>query len=315
MVGTLTTKAPPSKPRRVARRVGQVLLIALFLGVVAGGWAYHRARAQVGESLMGLGEQMMRYADARAQDAPRDLVLNGETIRFSSGTADRTADEVLDFFEARCAESDGGLAAQVRALHEARPDVVGAPPDRTMTLRDDNGRRGYVACIDFGSSMSFTELGERLARFNQTGDVNDIGEMRYVFVEQYEREGAPRTHFVAMWTNGSFNLARMFPEEGDAPGLDIEGVARPPSGRRVLTGFERGTSYVMSVYETRKDEGELELFYRDALEREGFRMIDVDRRAGAPRTLVAEQGQRMVTIVFSTDLSTGWASTAILDAR
>lgn len=315
MVGTLTTKARPSKARRIFRRAGQASLIALFVGVVAAGWVYHRARAQVSETLMSLGEQMMHYADARTQDAPRDLVLNGETIRFSSGTAERSASEVLDFFEERCAESDGGLPEQVRALHEARPDLIDAPPDRGMALREDNGKRGYVACIDFGSAIGFAELGERIARFGRSGDVGDLGKMRYVFVEEYEHRGTPRTHFVAMWTTGSFNLARMFPKEGDAPGLDIEGVARPRTGRRVLTGFERGHPYVMSVYETREDEGELELFYRRALEREGFRVLTVDQRADNARTLVAEQGQRTVTIVFSTDLSTGWANMAILDAR
>ena len=320
MVATLKapqapSRAPSSRARRILRRMGQVLLVALFLGVVAGGWAYHRARAQVGEALMGLGPQMMAYAGARSQDAPRDLVLNGEVIRFSSGTADRTAGEVLDFFEARCAESDGGLYEQVRAVHEAQPDIVPAPSDRGMALREDNGARGYVACIDFGSSIGFGELTARIDRYGRSGDVSDIGEMRYVFVEQAEVDGAPRTHFVAMWTAGSFNIARMFPEEGDAPGRDIEGVGRPPEARRVLTGFERGVPYAMSVYQSRDDEADLERFYRRSLEREGFSFLDGQRHPDAPRTLVAEQGERMVTIVFTTDIATGRSSAAVIEAR
>jgi hypothetical protein len=315
-----TPKPPPSRARRALRRVGQALLIALFVGVVAGGWAYHRARAQVGESLMGLGAQMMAYADARSQDAPRDLVLNGEVIRFSSGTADRTADQVLDFFEARCASSDGGLYEQVRAVHEAQPDVVSAPPERGMALREDDGARGYVACIDFGSSIGFGELTARIDRYGESGDVSDIGEMRYVFVEQYEQDGAARTHFVTMWTTGSFNIGRMFPEEGDAPGRDIEGVGRPPGARRVLTGFERGVPYSMSVYQSREDEADLERFYRRALEREGFSFLEGQGHGAAgasdaPRTVVAEQGERMVTIVFTTDVETGGSSAAVIEAR
>lgn len=320
MVATLTSrkapaKVPFSRARRILRRVGQALLVAAFVGVVAGGWVYHRARAQVTESLLGLGPQMMAYAGARSQDAPRDLVLNGEVIRFSSGTADRTADEVLDFFEARCAESDGGLHEQVLAVHQARPGVVPEPPDRGMALREDNGRRGYVACIDFGSSIGFAELTARIERYRQSGDVSDIGEMRYVFVEEDEIDGAPRTHFVAMWTTGSFSLARMFPEEGDAPGRDIEGVGRPPEARRVLTGFERGVPYAMSVYQSRDDEADLERFYRRTLEREGFTFLDGERHPDAPRTLVAEQGERMVTIVFTTDVATGGSSAAVIEAR
>ncbi len=321
MVATLKTrKAPPprapfSRARRILRRVVQALLVVLFVGVVAGGWVYHRARAQVTESLLGLGPQMMAYAGARSQDAPRDLVLNGEVIRFSSGTADRAAGEVLDFFEARCAESDGGLYEQVLAVHEAQPEVVPAPPDRGMALREDHGTRGYVACIDFGSSIGFGELTARIDRYRQSGDVSDIGEMRYVFVEQAEVDGAPRTHFVAMWTTGSLSLARMFPEQGDAPGRDIEGVGRPPSARRVLTGFERGVPYAMSVYQSREDEADLERFYRRTLEREGFSFLDGARQPDAPRTLVAEQGERMVTIVFTTDVATGGSSAAVIEAR
>lgn len=321
MVAALTPRkapaprAPASRARRILRRVGQVLLVVLFIGVLAGGWAYHRARAQVGEALRGLGPQMMAYAGARSQDAPRDLVLNGEVIRFSSGTADRTAAEVLDFFEARCAQADGGLYEQVLAVHQAQPDVVPAPDERGMALREDDGTRGYVACIDFGSSIGFGELTARIQRYGQSGDVGEIGAMRYVFAEQAEVDGALRTHFVAMWTTGSFNLTRMFPADGDAPGRDIEGVGRPPEARRVLTGFERGVPYAMSVYQSRQDEADLERFYRRQLEREGFSFLDGERRGDAPRTLVAEQGERMVTIVFTTDLATGGSSAAVIEAR
>lgn len=316
MTSATTTKAmkTPSRARRALRRVGQVLLVATFVAVIATGWAYHRARAQVSESLWDLGAQMMRFADAREQDAPRDLLLNGQVLRFSSGTAVRSADEVLDFFEGRCHEVDGGIEEQLQALRAERPSVFTREPPSSPVLREDNGRRGYVACVDFGASLNVTELGERLARFNETHDVGDIGDMRYVFVEQYEREGRTTTHFVVMWTDGAFDLDRMFPAEGDAPGRDVEGVGRPPEARRVLSSWERGQPYTISVYQARGDEAELESFYRRALVGEGWTLLE-ERRPSDARMLVAERGERMVSVVFSTDLERGVASAAVIDGR
>lgn len=108
------TAAPVASPRtkrlrRIFARVGQGLLVLSFAGVLVGGWAYHGARAQLSDRLMDLGGRMMVYAEARHQDAPRDLVLNGQTLRFSSGTTGHTTQQVLDYYQARCAEVDGAL--------------------------------------------------------------------------------------------------------------------------------------------------------------------------------------------------------------
>jgi hypothetical protein len=313
------------------RRLGLVFAACLFLAVVGGGFAFRRARAQVGEGLMDLGAQMMRFARARHQDAPRDLMLNGQRIGFSSGTADLSADDVLDFFEARCADADGGLEEQVASLRGERPEAFPAERSASPTLREGDERGGYVACIDFGQSLEVSELGERLASFGRSGDVGDLGEVRFVFAEYDDASGS--THFVAMWTAGSFDLNRMFPERGDAPGRDAEGVSRPAGSRRVLSGWERGQPYSLAVYQTREDEAALERFYRRALTGAGWTLLetharvaehatgaDLARDAGpargpseAPRVLFAERGERMVTVVFSTDVASGHASAAVLE--
>jgi hypothetical protein len=309
----------PSRARRVLRTIATVVLVLVFAGVVAGGWVYHRARAQVSENLFDLGAQMMRYAQASHQDAPRDLVLNEQLIRFSSGTARASADTVLDFFEARCENADGELGEQVASLREQHPDAIWpAAQSSSPVMREDDGRHGYVACMDLGrTSLGVNELAERLQRFGETGDVHDVGDMRFVFVEEYEREGHTTTHFVTMWTNGSFDVKRMFPDDGDAPGRDVEGLARPPRARRMLSGYERGQPYTLTVYQTREDEAELESFYRDALADGGFSLLEMPERQArdVPRTLIAEQGERMVTIVLATNPETGSATAAVLDGR
>lgn len=301
--------------RRVGKSVLRVGLVIAVIGVVAGGWVYHSATAQVNETLMGLGAQMMAYEHASHQDAPRELVVNGQTLHLSSGTTSRTTTEVLDFFEGRCADADGDLALSMQRLLSDHPDVGGEVPN-TPTIRRDDGRVGYVACIDVGrSSIDVSELAQRIGRFGATGNVGEIGDARYVFAEQAERSGQVATHFVAMWTEGEFNVDRMFPEGGDAPGNDVDGVSRPPRARRVLQGAERGMPQSMTVYASAESEASLEAFYRRDLARNGWTILPLDmsnRPANAPATLVAEREQRMVTVMFQPDR--GGTTAAIFDA-
>jgi len=312
---TQTTTEGPTRTRRWLRRLGRGALVVAFAGAVAGGWVYHSARAQMDETLLGLGEHMMIYEHAAHQDAPRDLVVNGQTIKLSSGTTTRSMDDVLDFFEARCAEADGDVALQMAQLSADFPDVSDAPPPSSLpTLREQGGRNGYVACFDMGdASIEVTEVLRRIRAYNRTGDVAEIGDMRYVFVERTER-GA---HFVALWTEGEFNVRRMFPPEGDAPGQDVEGVTRPPRARRMLTGFERGQPHSMTVYHSRLDEAGLEAFYRRALPERGWTLLarPEDLPVDTPPTLVAERDERMVTLVFLPNEQGGGASAAVFDAR
>lgn len=309
----------PSGTRRgrVLERVGQTLLVLSFAGLLVGGWAYHGARAQLSDRLMDLGGRMMVYAEARHQDAPRDLVLNGETLRFSSGTTGHTTQQVLDYYEARCAEVDGSLTQQMQALRDAHPEVDREVP-RAPTMREDDGLRGYVACLDMGDEeVSLDDLIERIGTYGRTGDVAAIGEVRFVFAEQMG-EGAERsTHFVTMWTEGSFDVGNMFPAEGDVPGVDVPGVPRPPATRRILESYERGEPQRLTVYEKPRTESELEGFYRTALSRDGWSLIEHPDGASpnAPRVLVAEHGDRMLTVVFQTHLETGSASAALFDAQ
>ncbi len=309
--------SPLPRWRRVARVLGRVALVAAFVGLLAGGWAYHSARAQLGDQLFGLGTQMMAYEHATHQDAPRDLVVNGQTIHLSSGTTRRPAIEVLDWFEERCAAADGDLARQAAQLQAEHPEIDAPEQPLSPTLREDDGRNGYVACLDLGAgSVSVGELAERIGRFGETGDVSEIGDARFVFAEQLGEGSETRTHFVGLWTEGELNVLRMFPETGDAPGDDVDGVSRPPRARRVLTGHERGMPHSITVYSTRLGEPELESFYRRDLAANGWTILETGARpSDAPPTLVAERRERMVTLIFQPDPEGGGSQAAIFDGR
>lgn len=310
--------APEQAPKKRRRWLLVPLLLA-FAAVVAVGGAYHRARAQLDEGLMDLGMRMMHYADATDQNAPRDLVVNGQVMHISTGTAAHGATRVLDHFEARCADADGELMEQLDQLQREHPGDHDVSALEAPIIREQRGRRGYVACLDLGpTSVTVTELGDRLARYGQSGDVSDIGDARYVFVEELRDGDELRTHFVALWTSGSFNLRRMFPQDGDVPGEDPDGLARPPESRRVLAGFERGQPHTLTVYETRRDEADLGRFFRRSLPGSGWSLLSDSGEhpeLDAPRTLVAERDERMAIVVLQTSLETGRASAAIFETR
>lgn len=318
MAATAQTRARPAwRPawRKWLRRLGGALLVSTFLVLLIGGWSYHRARAQLSEGLYSLGAEMMRYDGARRQDAPRQLVLNGQTVHLSSGNAERSLTSVLDFFEARCSEVDGAIVEQTEAAIRQYGRSPRAPAgDPAPVLREERNGRGFVACLDLGrQSLSATEILDRVRRYNASGDVHDIGDVRYVFAEGDARS----THFVALWTDGSFNLRQMFPEVDDAPGTDPRDAPRPPGARRALHAFERGQPESLTVYWSRQTDSELESHYRASLPRNGFRIVEHPERApdpNAPRTLVAMNGSRMLTIVVRPEGTHG-SSAAVFATR
>ncbi|GAC1548014.1 MAG: hypothetical protein NVS3B10_11720 [Polyangiales bacterium] len=53
-----------------------------------------------------------------------------------------------------------------------------------------------------------------------------------------------------MWTEGSFDLKKMFPDQGDAPGTDVAHGLRPEQSRRVMSAYAEGAPYGLRVYET-----------------------------------------------------------------
>lgn len=305
-----------TKPSR--RRWMLVPLVLAFGAAIAVGGSFRQAHAQLDESLLELGARMMHYDEAETQRAPRDLVINGQVLRITTGTVARPLDAVLDVFEQRCADADGELTEQLLNLREEH----GSDEDISMLeapiLRNEHGETGYVACIDLGpTSVTVPELAERLQAYNRSGDVAEIGDARYVFAEQSGTGEEASTHFVALWTTGTFNMRRMFPAEGDAPGDDPNGVPRPPESRRVLQGFERGQPHRMTVFESRTDEADLERFFERELPENGWAVSVTPRETGrdVPTTFVAERGDAMTVVVLNTNMRTGRASAAIFETR
>ena len=294
--------------------------LAAFIGVLAAilvGWSLHSASAQLDELLLRVGDRMMVYDDARRQDERRALVFNGQELFMRSGTTEHDVDTVLTFYQQMCRQNDGRTLEQLLAM----PGFESLPDDAETgfleaTRRHDAEDIGYVVCLDTGSedALEPSEILERLEAFVESGDISDVGDMRYAFA----RRGRDYTHFMVFWTEGPFNVKDMFPAEGDAPGRDVEGIPRPPQARRVLSSWERGVPYALTMYEgSRMDQLRLEAWYRARLPDMGWSILDpapaVAKAANVDpdRFLVVENGNRLITLVFTLDPEVGGMTTVI----
>ncbi|GAB4201903.1 MAG: hypothetical protein OHK0013_14480 [Sandaracinaceae bacterium] len=272
--------------------------LVTFVGVIAAlgvGLTFSRVRGQVGEQMISLGESLMRYERATRQDAPRELRLNGQSIMITSGTTPDSVDAVLDEFELRCRTHNAALQAEIRA----------AAPQDFFVLREERGDTGAVGCLDFGGEITAVELLARANRFRESNDLHDLGNLRYVFARSLdEGEGA---HFLTFWTTGSLDFDEITGHGGneDVPGNDIAGIPRPPRSRRILDAMESGADQRVVTYAgSSMTEWELEAFYREALPRSGFDLIEPPADAPPQQgsiVMAAERADRLTFLVLDTD--------------
>lgn len=308
------------------RTLPKVLRLAAFLSCVCALVLAASARAvaqNAREGLLAFGHEMMRYAGNGSMGAERRLSVNGAEVRFATGSSEDSVRAVLEYYEARCAEHDGGLAAQVEELQAGtRAAVAGALAGRAQrgrrspaTLRGGGENQGFVACLDArGARFTVDELTRRLRRFGETGDVSDVGHLRYLYAERAENG---RTRFIGFWSEGRLAVREMFPTTGDAPGGEIEGVVRAPGLRRLLLAREEGEPYGVAIYAGATDREQAERHYREAMTRDGWTLLPL--RGGAPdlqgQTMLAfERDRRTVHLVLDTT-SAGQTSVTVLAAH
>jgi hypothetical protein len=295
-----------ARRERGMRRVRRVALALLVAGLtVASGLAasVRQARAHAGELLRNVGAEVMRYADSDQDDAPRVLVVNGLPLHVGSGGTPDGPGRVLDAFHARCRERgmrfDLAPSSQTRPI---RPPALRALPlDGVLRLED--AARGYVACLDAqGRVTSLDDLLARARLFLADGDLAHFGALRFAMVE---RHGA-RTHYLALWSEGSLPLARAFPARGDAPGRDPSEIPRVTGTRRILSAWQTGHEPMIALYRaSQTGTAALAARYHAALRRAGFR---VEPRASDGTGFVTHRDGAWFLIAIAPDGSDAIAS-------
>lgn len=237
---------------KIAQQAAKIARISVYFVFVAGVLALVAGRlawAQAKKAALETGGELVRLTEAGNLSGVYRLDMNGERVNVSSASSDQSPKALLDAFEKACQTHADGLAVDFANLH---PAITGTPLHATGfpgagILRNGDETGGVVACFAMGAAVGEAEAYKRVAAFAESGDLGKIGQVRYVTAR---RTASGTTHVVALWTEGSLDVKKMFPEAGDAPGTDPKDVPRPPNARRLFTAFADGTPYAVRVYES-----------------------------------------------------------------
>ncbi len=308
-------KAQPMRPSRwqilqswSGMKAVRLMTFVAVLAAIGVGVTYSRVRGQVGEQMIAMGENLMQYDRAERQDAPRELTLNGQAMMVTSGTSPDSLDTVLDDFEARCRSHNAALQQEIQTV-SAQDFFV---------MRTVQGQVGAVGCLDFGAEISAAELLVRVSRFRQSNDLQDLGNLRYVYARTLD-EGSG-VHFLTFWTTGSLDFDEITGHGGatDVPGTDVTDIPRPPESRRILHAMERGADLrVVGYTGSSMTSWELEAMYREQLPRAGYRLIDDQSRRSSTdgRILLGLERDQRVTFVMLSNDRHGLGSAAIISGE
>jgi hypothetical protein len=290
---------PRSARRHKAAALLRLLLCATVLTAIAMLWLGQRAHAYGEHMLSRFGEHMLRYAGADHQSEPEEIGVNGAAFFLSTGAVDASVREVLDQFQAKCANKNGQLGEQWAALSKRRHTELNHYSALWDGVFRGGGRSsGVVACAETGAGpLPPEQLITRIKAVLASGDLAKLGGLRYV----YAARDAARTMFVAVWSEGALNFRQMFPAHGDAPGSDPVGIPRPEHVRRVLTAQPLGAKATLNVYEAQQQHArELGDFYAERLRAAGFTLLTKKHHF-----MVAHDGRSTITISIQDDRRTG----------
>lgn len=231
-----------------ALRVGGVL--AVFL-VLSGGLLLRNAEGQVRERLRGLGAELFEWSALAPDSGIRTLTVNGLSLRLLTLSSDRGVQAALDEVGSVGCEGAGiriGSANDVRIVFDG-------------ILRHESEREGMLACLDTGGPLDPSQLRLRLAGALKSGDLGDLGQLRFAFA----RHQQGRTSTLVLFTEGPAELGKAFPRRGDAPGADLPGVPRAPELRRRLSAGESSASPGLTLYSGPGEPAALVAWYARAL--------------------------------------------------
>jgi hypothetical protein len=268
-----------------------VLRLGFFLGVacvVAIVLLLQSVRADVEDVLSGAGATILEYPGA-PREGLRKLHLNGVRVSFRTQTIEAPLVDVLAHYETLCRTRGAGLADQLRTI---------------ATQTGGSDRAGYVACLDMGDApQSLGTLVSRFVSFSETGDLRELGALRYALARRITGNSRESTFLLTMWADSAVHLHRMLPHGGaDAAGHDPVGVPRPLGSQRILSVWEDQQPSGIFVYRvTAKSAEELDAFYRSELPKHGWMVIErhpsESIEVDGIRMLSSEKDGRLVTVL------------------
>jgi hypothetical protein len=234
-----------SRSRKMLRLTTYLFVVSLIGATLVARSGFARIRG----SAMQLGDELIHLTESTgmAGDFYR-LRLNGELMNVATAKTSLSVSEVLARYKGACEVHADGIKEEFAHLRESlKPGAplpaVGYPG--LGILREESEDRGMVLCFAQGGHTDHTAAFGRITDFADSGDLAKLGDLRYVVA----RQTPGGSHVVVAWTDGSFPISKMFPDEGDAPGADVPNVVRPDGTRRLFSAYAEGAPYGIRVYE------------------------------------------------------------------
>jgi hypothetical protein len=209
-----------------------LVVIGIAIPAAAHSASEHRAKLRAEKEISELTQAIAPIA--LAAPGARRVTLNGATMYFDKKTEQGTLDEVMGRIAKECANGEQNAAFGLPTdADEGESKSIHL--ERVHTQQSEDGNVRASLCI-------FAKEG--------APDSEEARRVRYTLAHRRDDGSIAVTTVVS--ASGT-PLNEIFPAEGDAPGSDIEGVARPENARRTLTAIVGKNEHAVRVYESSMD--------------------------------------------------------------
>jgi hypothetical protein len=268
------SRSRPALPVRMVRMLGRMTRVLAYFSVLSAGLVFLYARSvrgQIAEKTLALGRDLAGFKDLLR--GVHRVRLNGEAIYVASALSDQSMTEILDRVERQCREHSGGLLEQFDGLPQEARDRMGKQiptvwRQRLGTIREERKDEASIACIERREGNGLTDVVKQLRAFAASGDLSEIGNLRYVYARPTE---AGKVHVLSTVTEGSFNLYRILGKDAAEPaGSDPPGAPRPPGSTRVLSAELDGSMFGAHMFAASQAPEDVLKFYDQELPPRGW---------------------------------------------
>jgi hypothetical protein len=296
-------------------------LCATIIGSMlsVGGVAYAKHRARTFALKVG-SEVLVNMPDGGTEA----VVFNGARFFFDAVVTDKSVDSVLSRAEDLCADEAKDLKDELGPLmHYLAPHLSDASGDmRTsslLTVRSDkpvevpnasasDQSSGDVACWVRREGIGKT-LVDRAKAFASTFDLSEFGSLQYVHATKQGNKTLVRV----IRSQGPLALNDIFPDDGDVPGRELNGVPRPPESDRILSAYIEGQRRDVVGYASPSKPAEIVGFYAEQLAKNGWTEVSLDSDRNpipGPTLMRAYQRDRHAALLAVSPDSNGKGSSA-----
>lgn len=254
--------------------IPSALLFLLLVGLALFPRLRH-ARATTDTALFTLGSTISKSFHG-PNPRRRQLRLNGNIVSFSTRTVDAPVDRVISAYRRSCNHMDASVADALSvALQDQASGSFRVPLHIASVATDSQlrGSRGYVACLELGSTaIGLAALTRRFRRFAHSGNLGALGVARYVYATSIAE--APERTFVFEAAAKALDLATFI--NPTAAAGEHSGTLSPPPGAVLVLGAEElDADSRVSVYSSDDSASYILEHYQRVLLAAGWRLVDV----------------------------------------